>query len=361
MTRPSLVVIGTGSLASAVCDTFACVSREPVDVHVVGRSRHKTAELCHLAGVRAVLAGSPVVFHGVAAQTDTFDDDLGRLLGELNPDGVFVCASRQSPWEAMVAPSAWTGLLDRAGFGLSLPLHADIAVRAGRATMSASPGAWLVNACFPDAVNPVLAALGIPVKCGVGNVAILAAAMQAALGLPDQTRLRLVAHHAQLHAPDTAEDEAVAWLDESPITDVTALLSAQRAVDREAVNRVTGHTAALLLYALLTGADVATHAPGPNGLPGGYPVRVRSGEVSLRLPPGLAETEATAINQRAAVRDGVRLVGGGVLFTPAVTAEIPELAGEFSAAELVAVSRSLLKLRAELRTRPLSRRTERHR
>jgi hypothetical protein len=41
--------------------------------------------------------------------------------------------------------------------------------------------------------------------------------------VPDQSRLCLVAHHSQLYPPRTAEDEAVAWLDESPIPDLTTL------------------------------------------------------------------------------------------------------------------------------------------
>ncbi|MFI9387351.1 hypothetical protein [Kutzneria sp. NPDC052558] len=321
----TLVVIGTGSLANALCDAFACVATEPVEVLVVGRDQGKAAQLCQLVGVRAVLARSPVVFH------DAGYEDLARLLESRRPDGVVVCASRQSPWEG---PSAWTDLLAREGFGLSLPLHADIAARTGRAIMAASPETWLVNACFPDAVNPLLAAQGIPVICGVGNVATLAAALQAALGLPDQSRLRLVAHHLHLHAPDTVADEALAWLDGTPIADVTTLLAAQRSVDRAAANRVTGHTAALLLDTLLTGDEMDTHVPGPNGLPGGYPVRIHGGKVSLRLPGGLSEAEAVARNEKSATRDGVR-----------ADSDLD----------------TLLKLRDELRARPSARRTESHR
>jgi len=84
----------------------------------------------------------------------------------------------------------------------------------------------------------------------------------------------------------------------------------------------------------LTGADVATHVPGPNGLPGGYPVRVHGGKVSLRLPSGLSEAEAVARNEQSATRDGVR-----------------------ADMDLEA----LLELRAELRARPCTRRTENHR
>lgn len=358
VTLSSLLVIGTGSLASAACDALACVARERVDVHVVGRDPRKTAQLCYLAGTRAALAGRPVVFRNAAAGDSAFDEHLVRLLDELQPDGVFLCASRQSPWEATVAPSAWTDLLAHAGFGLSLPLHADLAVRAGRAVMLASPKSWLVNACFPDAVNPVLAALDIPVRCGAGNVATIAASLQAALGLADQSRLHLLAHHSHLYPPRTRYEEALAWLDETPISDVTALLAAQRATAREAVNRVTGYTAALLLRALLSGADVATHVPGPNGLPGGYPVRVHGGKVELRLPSGVTEYEAIAVNQRAATRDGVRVDGGQICFEPTVTANVPELAAALPVSELATVGRDLVELRANLRTRPHSPRTE---
>src|SRR5205823_667349 len=142
------------------------------------------------------------------------------------------------------------------------------------------------------------------------NVGILAASLQAALGLPDQSRLRLLAHHAHLHPPRDGSDEAGAWLDGTPLPDVTALLATQRATDRTLLNRVTGLTAALVLSALLTGTTTDTHVPGPNGLPGGYPVRLAAGRVYLRLPAGVGEAEAIAFNQRAAERDGVRVEHG---------------------------------------------------
>lgn len=349
MTQSSLVLIGTGSLANSVCDSLALLARVPIDVHVVGRDPGRTAALCYLAGTRAVLAGSPVTMHAAPVGDDPLDEHLGRVLADREPAGVVVCASRQSPWESTVAPSAWTDLLGRAGFGLTLPLHVDIAAVAGRAIVATSPESWLVNACFPDAVNPVLAALDIPVLCGVGNVATMAASVQAALGLPDQHNLHLLAHHSQLHS---ARDEPSLWLDGSPIRDVTSLLAAQRGTTGEALNRVTGHTAAALLHTLLTGADVDTHVPGPHGLPGGYPVRLHGSQVSVRLPPGVTVAEAIAVNQRAAGGDGVRVVGDEIRFEPVVTTEVPALPGAFPASEVAAVGRELLALRADLRTRP---------
>lgn len=348
MSGASLVVLGTGSLAHATCDALATVSPEPADVTIVGRDHAKAAAACYLAGTRAAVCGTGVTFRPAAGP-------LADILAAARPAGVFVCASRQSPWERTTDPSAWTDLLARAGFGLALPLHADLAAEAGRAVAAHSPGAWLVNACFPDAVNPLLGALGIPVLCGIGNVGTLAASLQAALGLPDQSRLRLLAHHTHLHAPRDPADEACAWLDGTPLPDVTGLLAAQRAADRAQLNRVTGLTAALVLAALLAGATTDTHVPGPNGLPGGYPVRLAGGRVSLRLPDGMDQAEAVAFNTGAARPDGVRVEGGKVHLEPAVLATLPPGhagLGSFDVGDLPRVCRDLLALRAELRARP---------
>jgi hypothetical protein len=342
MSGASLVVFGTGSLAHATCDALAAVSPGPADVTIVGRDPVKAAAACYLAGTRAAVCGTGVTFRPATGP-------LADVLAATRPAGVYVCASRQSPWERTTAPSAWTDLLARAGFGLALPLHADLAAEAGRAVVAHSPGAWLVNACFPDAVNPVLAALGIPVLCGVGNVGTLAASLQAALGLPDQGRLRLLAHHSHLHAPHDPAGEARAWLDGTPLPDVTGLLAAQRAADRAQLNRVTGLTAALGLATLLTGGTVDTHVPGPNGLPGGYPVRIDGGRVSLRLPDGVDEAGAVAFNTAAARPDGVRVEGGKVHLEPAAAA--PGFGG-FDVGDLDHVCRELLARRTELRTRP---------
>lgn len=356
MSGASLVVFGTGSLAHATCDALATVSPEPMDVIVVGRGREKAAAVCYLAGIRAALSGTGVTFRPAVAGIEAeLTDVLAAVLADARPEGVYVCASHQSPWERVTAPSAWTDLLAHAGFGLALPLHADLAARAGRSIAKHAPWAWLVNACFPDAVNPVLAAMDLPVLCGIGNVGVLAASLQAALGLPGQSRLRLLAHHAHLHAPHDPADEARAWLDDAPLPDVTALLATQRATDRQQLNRVTGLTAGLVLSALLTGTPTDTHVPGPNGLPGGYPVRLATGRVSLRLPAGVDEAEAVDVNQVAARRDGVLVEDGKVHFEPTVGSALPRAVSGldgFGAAELPGVCRDLLALRAELRKQP---------
>jgi hypothetical protein len=252
-------------------------------------------------------------------------------------------------------------LVQRAGFGLTLPLHAELAIVAGQAVQDGCPEAWYVNGCFPDAVNPVLACLGLPVLCGIGNIAIIAAGLQTALGVADHGRLAVLAHHVHLHAPEAAPDEALAWLDGAPVAEVGKLLAAARRVARPELNQVTGLTAALLLRDLLAGDEVDAHVPGPLGLPGGYPVRVSPLGVTLRLPVGVSEDDAITANQRWAALDGVVVGDNRILFAPRVAAEVgsawsrlggADLSAGFAARDVIEVARLLHRLRAELRAEP---------
>ena len=370
--QPTLVVIGTGQLARSISYSLAVAHADPLRVLVVGRRAEAASEVCHIAAFRAAVAGRGAIVRfepAVASVTGRAARDLvdlGDVLGAAAPAGVLLCASTQSPWERLTAPSAWTELVRRAGFGVTLPFQAEHALAVGAAM---PPGAWFVNACFPDAVNPLLAARGVPVLCGVGNVGLLAASLQAALDLPDQRRLQVLAHHVHLNPPASADEEALAWCDGEPLAEVGKLLAAQRAASRPELNQVTGLTAArlagallsksLLSESLLSESPLDTSLPGPLGLPGGYPVRVRAGGgLELRLPAGLTMADAVARNRRWALADGATLDPGGdrVVLSDTAGAELdavaPELAGGFRLADLEAVTARLHELRDRLRGRP---------
>ncbi len=307
---------------------------------------------CAVAGALAAFANRSLCFrHAPVGLGDA--DGLTEALGAVGPLGVVLCASYQSPWEGLHSPSAWTAMLGRAGFGLSLPLQAVPAIGVAEAIARACPRAWFVNACFPDAVNSVLAHLGMPVICGAGNVAVLSAALQHGLHLADGSRLKVVAHHVHLHAPDNEAGEARAWLDDVPLAGITTALAELRSAPRAELVSIAGASAAVLACALLTGDRLDANVPGPLGLPGGYPVRIDGGTLSLRLPAGLTASDAIASNQRAALRDGVVVDGGVVTFCPAARDELrkalPCLADGFAVTDIAAACEELLELRVRLR------------
>jgi hypothetical protein len=167
----------------------------------------------------------------------------------------------------------------------------------------------------------------------------------------------VLAHHRHLHPPAGPDGEARAWVDDVPVTDVSTRLTVQRQYDRRGMNDVTGALAAQLLADLLTGAPRDGHLPGVGGRPGGYPVRVHDGSVTLRLPTGVDEEAAVQANQRWAKDDGVVVQAQRVRFAPSVSevlAEfLPPYADGFDIDQLTEVTGTLHRLRERLRARPV--------
>lgn len=349
MGETKIAVVGSGSLARALCYALA-LGDVPVAATVLARSAQPAAELAYVAGVRARIAGAPVTVEARRVDLASFPD-VRRELAELAPAVVVNCASHHSPWER---PSPWMDLVRHAGFAVTLPLQTQPVATVARAAAELDSPPLVVNACFPDLVNPLLAALGLPVLCGAGNVAVIAASLRAALDLEPERDLRVLAHHAQLRAHGDGAGEPLAWLDGRPLDGVAALLAPQRAVAGSELNHVTGHTATLLVQTLLTGAEARAHVPGPLGLPGGYPVLLRDGTVTLDLPDGLDEQAAVAWNQRAALGDGAWLEGDRVTFAPraaeALAPHLPDLAAGFPVGEVHSVLDRIVGLRNRLRT-----------
>jgi hypothetical protein len=215
-----------------------------------------------------------------------------------------------------------------------------------------------VNACYPDAVNPLLAALDAAPLCGIGNIATIAASLRASLDQEQRTEpLRVLAHHWHLHQvpPDR---EALAWLGDRPLDGITERLAAQRAFDRVELGRVAGAAAGRLLTALLTGTELRTCVPGPAGLGGGYPVLVRDCGLTLDLPAPVSAAQAALLNQYWADEDGARVQDGRVVLAlaagQALEPWLPDRADGFHAEELDEVAAELVALRDRLRTRPAS-------
>ncbi|WP_370949548.1 hypothetical protein AB5J62_18945 [Amycolatopsis sp. cg5] len=282
----TVAVIGSGSLARAVVYALADVLTEPVDVHLVARSSGPLSTMAHLATCRSRSLGGQARF--TAHRLDS---------GVPAAEVVLNCSSTHSSAEARNRPSAWTDLVRACGIALALPFHAEFAARMSRA----AGDALFVNAAFPDAVNPVLAALGLPIHCGAGNIATLAASVG--------SDIRMLAHHYHLSTPE--RDEARVWVGAEEVTDVGERLAALRACERPMLNDLTGLTAALLIRDLLGEGPIRTHVPGPLGLPGGYPVVLEQGRIALDLPQGVSEADAVAWQTAWGARDGVAVDRAG--------------------------------------------------
>jgi hypothetical protein len=332
----TVLVIGLGDLGTRVFDALA---RLPEIERLVGGGRRmeegraragQTAFVAALAGGPRHVGFEPVDLDDV--------DATASLLRRLDPDLVVTAASRHTWWRPFADERVGT-----LPFGVWLPLQLVLVRRLMEARREAGISARVVCLPYPDAVGPALAPLGLAPELGAGNVAETApklellAAHEAGVAR-EEVRVRLVMHHAaQRVAFGSVDGEEPPWVAEVvvggerlPDDDVRRLFRTPWPLPQgRDTHELSAAATAHAVRALLRDEPTATHAPAPNGLPGGYPVRLSRRGVELDLPERLGEDEAIALNERAARFDGIERIepDGTIVFTGDVAAATERLLG----------------------------------
>jgi len=237
-------------------------------------------------------------------------------------------------------------------------LQAPLSIQVARAVKAVRPQAFFINCCFPDVVNPLIAALNLPITSGVGNIAILSNAFAGVLG--GAGRLKVLAHYQNLGAwrqpPEArAGRSARVWIDDDEIANVYARFASVR-LTREPAIEISGPSGVPLMLAMAAGEDWSGHMPGPNGLPGGYPVKFSGGQLGIDLPSALTREEAIAWNLRYEEESGL-VVGldGRATYTGLLRERLaalsPEIASGFQVRDIAEASRAMNDLRSRLQAR----------
>lgn len=277
-----IVIVGSGSLAQGIVQALAQGGADSRRIAIVGRSAIKVSRIALLANARAACFGTSVIFSALAMR-EFRASAFARLFRSLKPKVVLLAASLQSPWESAQGENAWTQLLGGGGFGVTLPLQLALAAEFSRG--AADCRAAIVNACYPDCVNVVLHRLGLPVTCGVGNAAIVAALCRFQSGTL-RGDVRVVGHHGHLGgwlAGKASQAQPRVWVKGRERN--ALLLRPKLAPIGEDLNSVTAATATRVVMALLTGEALCTSIPGVAGLPGGYPFLLKRGKFTLQFRP----------------------------------------------------------------------------
>jgi hypothetical protein len=304
-----IAVVGSGSLARAVVMALARERAAPMSVMVVARNADALGSLALLARAQAASLGSGV---DVTAEVCDFSPAaLDALFARYRPGIVLMLASLQSPWSMGEVWRQWVG---RLGYGVTLPLQALLADRVFRAVLQRHPQTALINGCYPDLANRVLVERGIPVAAGIGNIAIVDAAIRSVL--PGE-RPTLLAHHAHVAAMIRGDWAGLpmprVWQGARCLSDaeVAAQTRAIRLPADDRLNALTGQIAVPMLLALAGRSDSwHGHAPGVHGHPGGYPVTADVDGIRLRLPAGVSLESAIATNAAFGRFDGIVVEDG---------------------------------------------------
>ena len=351
-----IVIFGTGSFAARILFDLAATGPAGIRVAIAGRNAARLAWLRTAAAARAAMFGTGVDVS--ERRIDTLNaETAAALLAALRPAVVANTASAQGGRVVTARPDGWTRLVQDAGLGITAILQVRLSLAVARAVAAERPRAHFINCCYPDVANAMIAGAGLPITSGIGNVAILAHAFAGLLG-PGHGRLQLLAQHAALAAfrlpPAQRAGKAPprVWLDGQEIADVFARFAAVQLAPEPVID-ISGASGVPLFVALARNQAWRGHVPGPGGRPGGYPVRLDGGVLSLDLPPGLTEQEAVAWNGAFEERNGVVVGSGGeVRYTgrvaEALRAVSPELAAGFAMRDFAAADSALSAVRARL-------------
>ncbi|MFD6349671.1 hypothetical protein ACH4MA_11750 [Streptomyces roseolus] len=316
-----VMVLGAGDIGRRVFHELA-QSAAPRHVRLAGRDEEAVLRAANLARFCALQRGfAPAADHAVTDVTDTAR--TAETIAAFDPDVLFLAVSYQSWWVISTLPDENFRRLYAANYGPWLPMHLAPVMKAMEAVRLSGTRAVVANAAYPDAVHPALSAVGLSPDIGIGNVANNVPGIQAAtadrLGCgPEEVEVRLVAHHYVSHRLSRAGDSGPAEMGLAVLRDgrdVTAELDVpgllrRLPVDYRRTGGLGGHamtaaSALSVLEPLVDGRDALVHAPGPDGLTGGYPVALEAGAIRLRLPGGMTPQEAHAVNVSGQEADGI--------------------------------------------------------
>lgn len=275
-------------------------------------------------------------------------DQTAQYLQETTPD-VIISAVTLLTWWAPEAASSDIDFekLDEAGFGAWLPLHLHLTYNLMKGIRKAGISAPVVNCSFPDAINTILGKVGLAPTVGIGNCDLFVPEIEHLVAQKygvsmDSVSVYLVGHHYLCHVLNSyrSTQDTPYYLkilvDSKDVTnefDTDDLLVEANTYMPKGVQDHFLVAASAIKDALhlLWDTNVLTYAPGPMGLPGGYPVRLHSGKATVDLPDDITLQEAVEINEESQRRDGIKKVleDGTVVFSDKTVEIMDELLGYY--------------------------------
>ncbi len=349
MPRTDVMVVGLGVLGGNALQNLV---REPSVASIV------TADVKEEYGIQVTNtalngAGHLGYFPDVRFRKMDLYDDIEKnaeIIKEVNPRVIISTAAMISPGgrRRVLPPEVVHELHEVCVEGPWLPLQVRLPYRLMRAVKEANIDTFVVNGSYPDAVGPALKTQGLAPTVGFGNLDNLAVMIKQEVAEREGVKPRdvmpfLVAHHfctVWLVWGGPEPDKFCPYLlkifvDSKDITgkyDTDELMKTCRAghkrlgfggPDYPAVS-ASGVKNAL---ALMQDRKILTPAPSPNGVIGGYPVRLGSDGPRIVLPEGITQEEAHKINLEGQRRDGIEEIreDGTVVFPDKVVEKFNEL------------------------------------
>lgn len=324
MGRPTIMLIGIGDLGGHVLELIA---RAPGYRRLIAADVNEEwgYRKTNIAAFGAAQMGYYPEFEFTNIDVNNIEQ-TAEIIAKYRPDVVYSAVTLQAWWVINSLPKEIFDRLDKARFGPWLPMQLTLVHKLMRAVKMTGLHIKVVNSAFPDAVGTVLTARGMAPTCGIGNVANPVPAIRAAiayrLGIPvkEVTVYFACQHYVSHYIPRFGTAGGAPYYLKAMVggRDVTGQVGIDEVFAdlpkrfRRPGGRdgqiLTASSAATVTLAIADDSYQFTHSPGPDGLPGGYPVIVSASGAKVHLPDGITLQKAIEINEKGQQADGIERI-----------------------------------------------------
>jgi len=275
-------------------------------------------------------------------------EQTAEMLREFNPTIICNATTLQSWWVVNELPPAVNAKLyrRRCALGPWASMHVALTFKLMSAVKMAGIDTAVVNTSYPDVTNPSLARVGLAPTVGIGNMDLAVPYIRKAaaeiLNVPmSDVGVELIAHHYHCYywcRYGTGLDAPFylrVYVGHEDVTDQLGDMLAFIAVLPKRAMRPGGRhgqfvvaaSALKNIMAIWNDTGERTHAPGPQGLEGGYPVRLSRNGAEVVLPRGMSLAEARELNLKAQQYDGIEEIrdNGDIVITDEAHATFKEM------------------------------------
>ena len=325
-----VLLVGTGNVGSHILE-FIARDENRFEWIIGDIDENKAILQCNNASIGAAHHGKHPIFH--LRRVDLLNvEKTAELIKKEKPIAIINCSVLHTWHLIRQLPEDLYRRISSAGLGAWLPCQLTLGMNLAKAIKESGEDPYYINTALSCLTNPVMGKIGLAPTIGIGNVDLIAPAIITYLSQKTGTHrskieIRLVCHHQHWVYPREAGYQPGAPYFLKIIMDGEVVTN-QFDTDKimyDAVKMYPGDISFTTvsasstiknLKAMVNDEGIATHSPGPNGLPGGYPVILDAKGAKVDLPPEISLKEAIRMNEESGRLDSIEKIenDGTVVF-----------------------------------------------
>ena len=244
-------------------------------------------------------------------------DVTAELIDKYNPDLIYTSMTLMSWTVPASLPEEIHEEVKKIA-GPIMSLQVALLYSLMQAVKKSGTDAICINNSWPDIVNPMLCRSGFNVLVGAGNLDLIVAEIKRNISvwenvpMSDVTVYLFCEHVLNVRHPKLGIPYYLkVMINDKDITsryDTDSLVFMTQTPHEWVswcAHPLVASSAVRNIMAILNDTNEFTHAPGPNGLIGGYPLRISGKGVEIELPEGITMEQAIKINVDGAKFEGV--------------------------------------------------------